>query len=97
MIKMIKATYGYLKADGSVEAKTKKSAPFSLDPKAEAELIALGLAVKVESPKGITYEGRKMSDLRKLAAERGVDVKAVKTKAEVIAAIEAAEAEQVKE
>lgn len=88
MIKMIKATYGLVKADGSVEAMTPASGPFSVNPQREAELIALGVAVKVDDP----YEGKKMSDLRKLAAERGVDAKAAKSKAEVIAAIEAAEA-----
>ncbi len=93
MIKMIKATYGLVKADGSVEAMTPASGPFSVNPQREAELIALGVAVKVESPEGINYEDMKMSDLRKLAAERGVDVKAAKGKPEVIAAIEAAEAQ----
>ncbi len=88
MIKMIKSTYGLVKADGSVEAMTAASGPFSVNPKREAELIALGVAVAVEDP----YEGMKMGDLRKLAAERGVDVKAAKSKTEVIAAIEAAEA-----
>jgi len=93
MIKMIKATYGLVKADGSVEAMTPASGPFSVSPEREAELIALGVAVKVEPPEGAPYEGMKMSDLRKLAAERGVDVKTAKSKAEVIAAIEAADAE----
>ena len=88
MIKMIKSTYGLVKADGSVEAMTAASGPFSVNPKREAELIALGVAVAVED----SYEGMKMGDLRKLAAERGVDVKAAKSKTEVIAAIEAAEA-----
>ena len=63
MIKMIKSTYGLVKADGSVEAMTPASGPFSVNPKREAELIALGVAVAVEDP----YEGMKMGDLRKLA------------------------------
>lgn len=92
MIKMIKGTYGLEQADGSVEAMTPDSGPFSINPKREAELIALGVAVKVESPEGSPYEDKKMSDLRKMAAKRGVDVKAAKSKAEVIAAIETADA-----
>ena len=43
MIKMIKSTYGLVKADGSVEAMTAASGPFSVNPKREAELIALGV------------------------------------------------------
>lgn len=92
MIKMIKSTYGLVKDDGSVEAMTPASGPFSVNPTREAELIALGVAEKVETPDGEPYEGMKMSDLKKLAAERGVDVKAAKSKADVIAEIRAAEA-----
>lgn len=93
MIKMIKATYGLAKADGSVEAMTPAFGPFSVNPEREAELIALGVAVKVESAEGSPYEDMKTGELKKLAAERGVDVKAAKSKSEVIAAIEAAEAQ----
>ena len=93
MIKMIKGTYGLEKADGSVEAMTPASGPFSVGEKREAELVELGVAVKVESPERNNYEDKKMSDLRKMAAKRGVDVKAAKSKAEVIAAIETADAE----
>lgn len=92
MIKMTRGTYGLRKADGSVEAVTPASGPFSINQKREAELVELGVAVKVESPEGNTYEDKKMSDLRKMAAKRGVDVKAAKSKAEVIAAIETADA-----
>lgn len=92
MIKMIKGTYGRV-INGTVEAMTKRSAPFSLSAKREAELVAAGVAAYVEEPandKG--YENMKMAELRKAAAALGVDASAAKTKREVIAMLEAAEA-----
>lgn len=49
MIKMVKGTYGLVK-NGTVEAMTKNSAPFKLSKKREAELVAAGVAVKVDEP-----------------------------------------------
>lgn len=49
MIKMIKGTYGRM-VNGVVEAMTPRSAPFKLPKKREAELVAAGVAVKVEDP-----------------------------------------------
>lgn len=95
MIKMIKGTYGLRKKDGELEAMTPRSGPFSISKTREDELVALGVAEKVEAPETENpYEGKTMAELRKLAADRGVDVKAAKSKSEVIAALEAAEAEQ---
>ncbi len=91
MIRMTKGTYG-LVSDGVVQAMTKNSAPFSLSEEREAELIAAGVAEKVETPES-QYDGMKMAELRKEAAARGVDVAAAKTKREVIDALEAAEVE----
>lgn len=92
MIKMIKGTYGRV-VNGTVEAMTKRSAPFSLSAKREAELVAAGVAVYVEEPtKGKGYENMKMAELRKAAAALGVDASAAKTKKEVISMLEAAEA-----
>lgn len=48
MIKMIKSTYGLLRADGTVAAMTPDSGPFSINEAREAELVALGVAEKVE-------------------------------------------------
>lgn len=94
MIKMIKGTYGRV-ANGVVEAMTKRSAPFSLPEAREAELVAAGVAVKVEeNAEAKTYGNMKMAELRKAAAALGVDASAAKTKKEVIAMLEAAEAEQ---
>lgn len=91
MIKIIKGTYGRVTSDG-VEAMTKKSAPFSLSKAREAELIAAGVAVKVEEPEpSKAYEKMKMAELRKAASARGIDAGAVKDKAELIAMLEAAE------
>ena len=73
MIKIIKGTYGRV-ANGKVEAMTKRSAPFSLPEAREAELIAAGVAEKVEEPEQAkTYNNMKMAELRKAAAALGVD------------------------
>lgn len=92
MIKIIKGSYG-LKVNGVVTAMTVGSAPFSLSEVREAELVALGVAEKVEGTES-PYADKTMADLRKEAAERGVDVKAAKSKREVIAALEAGAAKQ---
>lgn len=93
MIKMIRGTYGLVN-NGTVEAMTKHSAPFSISPEREAELVAVGVAVKVEDPEPTVgpYEKLKMSELRRIALTKGVDVSAARSKGEVIAALEAADA-----
>lgn len=87
MIRMIKGTYGHV-VDGVVEAKTKDSAPFSLSKKREDELVAAGVAEKVE---GSTYEDMTMAELREIATSRGIDTAAVKSKRKMIALLEAKE------
>lgn len=91
MIKMIKGTYG-LKQGREVEAMTPRSPAFSLPEAREAELVAAGVAVKVEPPAPADYNKMKMAELRKAAAALGVDASAAKTKQEVIAMIEAVQA-----
>lgn len=100
MIQMVKGTYGRV-VNGAVEAMTKHSAPFTLSEKREAELVAAGVAVKVTEPAQVetparadTYESMKMAELRKVAADLGVDVTAVKSKKEVIAILRAAKAQE---
>lgn len=88
MIKMIKGTYGRM-VDGVVEAMTPRSGPFKLSEEREAELVAAGVAVKVEEPES-TYTDMKMTELRKLAEERGINVTGVKSKKAIIAQLEAA-------
>lgn len=91
MIQIIKGTYG-LVVNGTVEAMTKGSAPFSLSEAREAELVAAGVAVKVEEPEQPTaYADMKMAELRKAAAAQGIDVSGAKSKKEVIAMLTAAE------
>ena len=90
MIQMIKGTYGRVSGDG-VEAMTKRSEPFKLSEKREAELVAAGVAVYVEEPEQAkAYEGMKMAELREVAAALGVDVSEAKSKRKVIAILEAA-------
>lgn len=91
MIKMIKGTYGR-EVNGVVEAMTPRSAPFKLSAAREAELVAAGVAVKVEEPaQAKAYAGMKMTELRKAAAALGVDASAAKRREEVIALLEAAD------
>lgn len=93
MIKMVKGTYGRV-VNGEVEAMTPHSAPFSLPESREAELVAAGVAVKVEEPvKANNYAGLKMAELRRIAEARGVDVRGARAKDEVIALLEAASVE----
>lgn len=92
MIKMIKGTYGRV-VDGVVEAMTPRSGPFKLSEKREAELVAAGVAVKVEEPVN-EYAGLKMTELRALAEERGVDVTGLRYKKDIIALLEAEEDKQ---
>lgn len=92
MIKMVKGTYGRM-VGGVVEAMTPASPPFALPQAREAELIAAGVAVKVEEPaQEKAYAGMKMSELRKAAAEKGLDASTAKTRKEVIAMLEAKDA-----
>ena len=97
MIRMIKGTYGRL-IDGTVEAMTKRSGPFSLPESREAELIAAGVAEKVEvAATRDEYEGMNMKQLRALAASMGKDASRCKTKKAVICMIRAAEEAQWRE
>ena len=90
MIQIIKGKYGLLE-NGVVKAITKDSPPISLTEEREAELIALGVAVKVDVPKA--YTDMTSAELREVAAAKGVDVSAAKSKKKIIALLEAAEAE----
>lgn len=90
MIKMIKGTYGRV-VDGVVEAMTPRSGPFKLSEKREAELVAAGVAEKVEEPVS-EYADMKMTELRDIAKERGVDVTGARRKQDIIDALEAAKA-----
>lgn len=100
MIQMVKGTYGRV-VNGTVEAMTKRSAPFTLSEKREAELVAAGVAVKVTEPAQVEnpaqadpYASMKMAELRKVAVALGVDVTACKSKKEVIAILRAAKAQE---
>lgn len=87
MIQMTRGTYG-LKDGRTVRAMTKHSPPFSLPLAREAELIALGVAVKVEAP--TPAERKSMKELRAVAADRGVDVSGARTRGDILAALAAA-------
>ena len=64
MIRIIAGVYGYRK-NGRIEAKTSKSAPFSVEPKEEARLVNAGVAVYVEEtekPVTITENAEKSAE-----------------------------------
>ena len=91
MIKLIKGKYG-LMVNGVLEAMTPDSPPFSLTKKRESELIEMGVAVKVEEPaKERTYADMDAKELREIAAAKGVDVTAAKSKRKIISLLEAAD------
>lgn len=115
MIRIIKGSYG-LEADGTVKAMGPGSEPFSLSEERESELVALGVAEKVDAPEPVEissdtdgeetekieesedpYADKTMAELRREAAERGVDVKQARSKREVIAALEAEAEKQAEE
>lgn len=93
MIKIIKGTYG-LKVGRVVEAMTPRSPAFSLSETRETELVELGVAIKVEipTPADTDYSKIKIADLREFATMLGIDTSAVRTKKEIIAMLEAAQA-----
>lgn len=106
MIRIIKGSYG-LEAEGIVKAMGPGSEPFTLSKERESELVALGVAEKVDAlePAEISsstdrkevedpYVDKTMAELRREAVERGVDVKQAKSKREVINALESSDTKQ---
>jgi len=108
MIKIISGTYGYRSKNGGIEAKTTKSAPFSLPDKEEKRMVERGVAEYVtdgpvlpvdETPKDdstqpVHNKGMKLAELQAVAESYGVDTSKMRTKDEVIAAIDAVIAEK---
>lgn len=92
MIRIIKGSYG-LKVGGVVTAMRPGSDPFSISEAREAELVALGVAEKVETTES-DYTGKTMAELRTEAAKRGVYVKQAKSKRDVITALESGDTKQ---
>lgn len=83
--------YGHVADDGIVRLKTAADAPFELNDQRAAELVADGVAVYVD---GQPYSADlKATDLRKIGKEMGLTFKVGTTKAEMVAAIDAHNAE----
>lgn len=91
-IKIIGAhNYGHLDDVGVIHLKTAADAPFELNDQRAAELVADGVAVYVD---GQPYSADlKATDLRKIGKEMGLTFKVGTTKAEMVAAIDAHNAE----
>lgn len=102
MIKIIAGTFGYF--DGKkVKPVTSADRPIKLDPALEKRLVSKKVAVYVtEQAEHPSDEGdlpaysndMKLVELQAIAHTYGVDASKMKSKAEVIAAIEAAKAGQ---
>ena len=88
MIQIIKGTYGLL-VNGVVEAITKDSKPITLSKKREAELVEMGVAVKVDESEA--YTDMDVEELRKVAAEKGIDLAGAKSKKKILAMLTAVE------
>ena len=107
MIKIIRGVYGFVDKHGIVRPKTEADAPFELQPDQEERLVRLGVAVYVgnapveEEPldigeisvEGISLSERSVKELREIGKEYGLTFKVGATKADMIQAIEQAEAE----
>ena len=108
MIKIIKGSYG-MRCGASVQAVPAGSDPIELSKEKEERLVRLGVAVYVTdepitSPDEAQddeivdefpeyNEDMKLSDLKEIAKVYGIDASSLKSKKEVIEAIEAARAE----
>ena len=108
MIKIIKGTFGYYNGRKVIPI-TEADGPQKFDDELEARLVKEGVAKYIgelgetaepastntaadEAPE--YDEDMKLDELKEVAAHYGVDASAMRKKADVIAAIEAAKAEQ---
>ena len=108
MIQIVRGVYGFLDKDGIVRPKTEADAPFELLPEQEARLVALGVAQYVGAVKsapvagesveeaatdGLSLADLSVKELREIGKEYGLSFKVGISKADMVAAIEEAEAE----
>lgn len=95
-IKIIKAhNYGHVDDDGLIRLKTAIDGPFELNDERAAELVADGVAVYAG---GQAYSADlKANELRKIAKDMGLTFKVGTSKADMIAAMDAAKAEAVED
>ena len=105
MIQIIKGTFGYYNGRKVIPI-TEADGPQKFDDELEARLVKEGVAKYIgelgetastntaadEAPE--YNEDMKLDELKEVAARYGVDASAMRKKADVIAAIEAAKAEQ---
>lgn len=111
MIRIIAGVYGY-KKNGRIEAKTVKSAPFSVEAKEEARLVKAGVAVYVEETESTVtttendtksaenIEKMSYNDLRAKASAMGISVEGNKKQDyidAIMAALNTEEAEEMEE
>lgn len=106
MIRIVRGVYGYLDKDGIVRPKTEADAPFALPAEQEARLVRLGVAEYVDGAKEAPSDFAEPADevplseytvkeLRELGKEYGLTFKVGASKADMVKAIEQAEADLV--
>ena len=107
MIKIVRGVYGFLDKDGIVRPKTEADAPFELLPEQEARLVRLGVAEYVgaqpnteeeqvvddEPVVEVPLSEYTVKELRELGKEYGLTFKVGASKADMVKAIEQAEAD----
>ena len=102
MIQIIKGTFGYYNGRKVIPI-TEADGPQKFDDELEARLVKEGVAKYIDEPASTNTaadeapeydEDMKLDELKEVAARYGVDASAMRKKADVIAAIEAAKAEQ---
>ena len=107
MIIITTGTFGMRKGEKVIPV-TKENGPISLETNLEERLIREGIAKRVESgpapaeretetDQPIYNESMKLSELKEAAARLGIDPSGMKSKAEIIDAIEDAQAEEDEE
>lgn len=106
MIQIINGVYGYVDKDGIVRPKTEADAPFELTPEQESRLVRLGVAkyvrntppqpvepeVSVQEENTHSLSDLSAKELRELGKDYGLTFKVGMSKAEMVQAIEEAEA-----
>ena len=107
MIKIVRGVYGFMDKDGIVRPKTAADAPFTLQAEQEARLVNLGVAEYVGSIESVqdsisvddapteepALSELSVKELREIGKEYGLTFKIGTSKADMVRAIEAAEAE----
>ena len=109
MIKIVRGVYGFVDKYGIVRPKTEADAPFELKPEQEERLVRLGVAeyvgnvaaeqapIDVEEPpvEDTTLSDKSVKELREIGKDYDLTFPVGTSKADMVKAIEAAQAELI--